>query len=87
MQAIVAADYSYEPAVYWEGVSSKARDFIDKLLTVDPAKRMTAQQAKDHPWLAEEIKKDESEQRDLLPDMKKAFNAKKTFRKAVNGIR
>lgn len=87
MQAIVSADYSYEPSVYWEGVSSKARDFIDKLLTVDPAKRMTAQQARDHPWLAEEIKKDEVEQRDLLPDMKKAFNAKKTFRKAVNGIR
>ena len=26
-------------------------------------------------------------QRDLLPDIKNAFNAKRTFRKAVNGIR
>jgi serine/threonine protein kinase len=29
-----------------------AKDFITKLLVVDPKKRMTAKQALEHPWLA-----------------------------------
>eukprot|EP00614_Pseudopedinella_elastica_P008526 CAMPEP_0172596972 /NCGR_PEP_ID=MMETSP1068-20121228/16875_1 /TAXON_ID=35684 /ORGANISM="Pseudopedinella elastica, Strain CCMP716" /LENGTH=475 /DNA_ID=CAMNT_0013396255 /DNA_START=39 /DNA_END=1466 /DNA_ORIENTATION=- len=35
----------------WEGVSSEAKDFVTKLLQVDPDKRMTAQEAQAHPWL------------------------------------
>jgi calcium/calmodulin-dependent protein kinase I len=44
MQAIINADYSFEPAVYWQGVSQEARDFVNKLLTIDPSSRMTAYQ-------------------------------------------
>lgn len=87
MQAIINADYSFEPAVYWQGVSQDARDFINKLLTVNPAERMTASQAMGHTWLASGAVRETGEQRDLLPDIKSAFNAKRTFRKAVNGIR
>lgn len=87
MQAIVAGDYAFEPEVYWAGVSDAARDFINRLLTVEPSKRMTASQALEHPWLATDAARKEGEQRDLLPDIKSAFNAKRTFRKAVNGIR
>lgn len=87
MQAIIHADYAFEPSVYWQGVSQEARNFINKLLTTDPQTRMTAQQALDHPWLATSAAKESGEQRDLLPDIKSAFNAKRTFRKAVNGIR
>lgn len=35
----------------WENVSSKAKDFVASLLTVDEHKRLTAQQALLHPWL------------------------------------
>lgn len=87
MQAIINADYSFEPAVYWQGVSEEARDFVNKLLTIDPSTRMTAHQALQHPWLATNAAKEGGEQRDLLPDIKHAFNAKRTFKKAVNGIR
>ncbi|MCO5583297.1 hypothetical protein L7F22_037207 [Adiantum nelumboides] len=87
MQAIINADYSFEPAVYWQGVSQEARDFINKLLTIDPKARMTAQQALEHPWLSTKASVEGGDQRDLLPDIKSAFNAKRTFRKAVNGIR
>lgn len=87
MQAIINADYAFEPAVYWQGVSGEARDFVAKLLTVDPAARLTAAQALEHPWLAHGVQKPKEEQRDLLPDMKKAFNAKHKFKAAVNGIR
>lgn len=87
MQAIVAGDYAFEPEVYWAGVSDAARDFINCLLTVDPSKRMTASQALEHPWLATDAAKNEGQQKDLLPDLRSNFNAKRTFRKAVHGIR
>lgn len=87
MQAIINADYSFEPAVYWQGVSQEARDFINKLLTIEPQSRMTAQQALEHPWLSTKASVEGGDQRDLLPDIKSAFNAKRTFRKAVHGIR
>ncbi|KAL7752470.1 Calmodulin-dependent protein kinase cmk2 [Sorochytrium milnesiophthora] len=37
---------------YWQNISTEAKDFISCLLQLDPAKRFTAQQALDHPWLA-----------------------------------
>ncbi|PWN17990.1 putative calmodulin-dependent protein kinase type 1 [Microstroma glucosiphilum] len=87
MQAIVNGDYAFEPEVYWQGVSPSARDFINKLLTVDPSKRMTASEALEHQWLSTDAAKQEGEQKDLLPGIRSAFNAKMTFRKAVHGIR
>lgn len=87
IQRIIAGDYKFEPAIYWEGVSEEARDFIRRLLTVDPSTRMTAEEALKHPWLARVPSIHDSAQKDLLPDIKNAFNAKATFRKAVNGIR
>ncbi len=94
MQAIINADYRFEPTMYWQDVSDAAKDFINKLLTIDPAKRLTAKQALEHEWLQSAAPTEtgakpaaSAEQKDLLPDIKSAFNAKRTFRKAVNGIR
>ena len=36
----------------WKDVSELARDFIDKLLVLDPEKRMTADEALKHCWIA-----------------------------------
>lgn len=33
------------------GVSESARDFISKLLEIDPKKRLTSTTAKFHPWI------------------------------------
>jgi serine/threonine protein kinase len=38
----------------WNGVSDSARDMINHLLTVDPSKRVTAQEALQHPWVTGE---------------------------------
>lgn len=87
MQAIIHADYKFEPEVYWKDVSETARDFIRRLLTINPDERMTVTEALAHPWIAEASEGSTETPKDLLPDIKTAFNAKRTFRKAVNGIR
>jgi serine/threonine protein kinase len=51
LQLVSTAQYSFDPR-YWEDVSSDAIDFIQRLLVVDPAARMTAAQALAHPWIA-----------------------------------
>eukprot|EP01092_Planopodium_desertum_P003606 TRINITY_DN16666_c0_g1_i4.p1 TRINITY_DN16666_c0_g1~~TRINITY_DN16666_c0_g1_i4.p1 ORF type:complete len:278 (-),score=68.07 TRINITY_DN16666_c0_g1_i4:70-813(-) len=50
-EQIMAADFEY-PDDYWKGISKSAKDFINKLLVVDPKKRLTARDALSHPWLA-----------------------------------
>ena len=35
----------------WDGVSVTAKDLIEKMLTYDPAKRISAVEAYKHPWL------------------------------------
>ncbi|RPB25454.1 calmodulin-binding protein kinase [Terfezia boudieri ATCC MYA-4762] len=84
MQAILAADYKFEPADYWQDVSNNARDFIRKCLTIDPTKRLTAHQALQHPFLSEDK---EETQADLLPVVKKNFNARRTLHAAIDTIR
>ncbi|KAI8866577.1 Pkinase-domain-containing protein, partial [Ramicandelaber brevisporus] len=51
-QAIVTADYRFEPAeTHWNFISFDAKDFINKCLVIDPAQRMTAKSALAHTWL------------------------------------
>ncbi|OJT03669.1 Calcium/calmodulin-dependent protein kinase type I [Trametes pubescens] len=90
MEAIIAGDYHFEPEEYWANVSDTAKDFVRMCLTIDPTSRPTAAEMLGHKWLA-------SDQRhfvpdpaspsggptNLLPHIQKAFDAKKTFRKAV----
>ncbi|KAF8510171.1 Pkinase-domain-containing protein [Gautieria morchelliformis] len=90
MQAIINRDFKFEPAEYWANVSDTARDFVNACLTVDPTSRPTAAEALEHKWLASEqphfVPDPESPSggpTDLLPTIRKGFNARKTFRKAV----
>ncbi|RPD60630.1 Pkinase-domain-containing protein [Lentinus tigrinus ALCF2SS1-6] len=90
MEAIIAGDYRFEPEEYWANVSETARDFVRECLTIDPTSRPTAAEALKHPWLAADtpyfVPDPESASgrpTDLLPHIQKAFDAKKTFRKAV----
>jgi calcium/calmodulin-dependent protein kinase I len=85
MQAILVADYSFTPLEYWRGVSRTAREFIKRCLTVDPAQRMTASEALAHAWIADTETSTEAE--DLLPTVKKNFNARRTLHAAIDTIR
>jgi serine/threonine protein kinase len=93
MQAIMVADYSFTPFEYWRDVSETARDFIRRCLTIDPHKRMTAHEALDHAWIKEDdtvpaaraAKKDDKV--DLLPTVRKNFNARVKLHAAIDTIR
>jgi calcium/calmodulin-dependent protein kinase I len=83
MQAILNADYKFDPD-YWSGVSETAKDFIRCCLTVDPAARLTAHQALEHPFLAEHHR---GLKEDLLPTVKKNFNARRNLIAAIDAVR
>ncbi|KAM0787260.1 hypothetical protein ACM66B_006495 [Microbotryomycetes sp. NB124-2] len=100
IQAICTADYAFEPEEYWQEVSEAARDFIRKCLTIDKSQRMTAHQALQHPWLASARNNSSSGSSglgggnvtqdqgvDLLPTLKKKFDAKQTLRRAMFTVR
>jgi len=49
------------PPKYWKHISEGPKDLIRGLLVVDPAARLTVQQALQHPWLAGVVGKDGAE--------------------------
>ncbi|KAI9323639.1 kinase-like domain-containing protein [Dichotomocladium elegans] len=83
MEAIIHADYTFDEQ-YWSNISEEAKDFIRCCLTIDPAKRLTAHEALAHPWLA---KSRAVEDKDLLPNVRGNFNARRTFKRAVDLVR
>jgi len=92
--AIIKGDYKFEPAEYWANVSDTARDFVQVCLTVDPNHRPTAAEALEHRWLASSTPhfvpdpfNPSGGPTDLLPQVKRAFNAKSAWKKAGFGIR
>ncbi|KAI0160148.1 kinase-like domain-containing protein [Xylariaceae sp. FL1272] len=87
MQAILNADYSFQPTEYWRGVSDHAKEFIRRCLTVDPNKRMTAHEALSHAFVTGDLKPDGDKGQNLLPTVKKNFNARKTLHAAIDTVR
>lgn len=88
MQAILNADYSFTPVDYWRGVSDGAKDFIRRCLTIDPARRMTAHEALQHPFVVGyRGGADGDKGANLLPTVKKNFNARRTLHAAIDTVR
>jgi calcium/calmodulin-dependent protein kinase I len=79
--AIRKGEYDF-PTPYWDSVSEEAKDLVSKLLVVDPAMRLTAQQTLIHPWL-------KSTSDVVLPHFAsnmKSFNARRRMRGAMRVI-
>ena len=89
MEAILAADYKFVPTDYWHNVSQTARQFINRCLTVDPQQRMTAHEALAHPWISpsDSANAEAKGSEDLLPTVKKNFNARRRLHQAIDTIR
>lgn len=74
---IIKGEYTFHPE-YWGGVSEDAKDLIRGLLTHDPAKRLTVDQALKHKWIIE--KAEELEKRNLdtnLAELRKYLATRK----------
>lgn len=71
---------------YWGSVSADAKDLISSLLTVQPSKRITADQALQHRWMLQDASVLAAQ--DLgtnLSELRK-YNAKRKFKAAVNAV-
>ncbi|KAK9694552.1 Calcium/calmodulin-dependent protein kinase type I [Basidiobolus ranarum] len=89
LHAILNGKYSFTPGEYWNDISDNAKDFIRRLLVVDPEKRMTVKEALEHPWLVD-IKHGEAgvtAPLNISENIRNNFNARNTFRKAVDRVK
>lgn len=67
---------------YWDNISIEAKKFILRALILNPMKRPTASELLEDPWIVT------CEQtRDLLPGVKKGYDARKKFREAVEIVK
>ncbi|KAF9110303.1 hypothetical protein BGX27_006561, partial [Mortierella sp. AM989] len=88
---IIAGTYEYEQE-YWKDISPLAKKFIDTLLVRDAEKRATATQALNHPWFRAVLDQDlaapasPSDSVNLLPGVRKNFNAGNMFKKAIRAV-
>lgn len=68
----------------WDAVSDQAKDFVRRLLTVDPAHRMTWEDALKHEWLSGQVPDVElAEAREEL----KRFNARRRWKTGITTVR
>eukprot|EP00002_Diphylleia_rotans_P031031 TRINITY_DN6425_c0_g1_i1.p1 TRINITY_DN6425_c0_g1~~TRINITY_DN6425_c0_g1_i1.p1 ORF type:complete len:339 (-),score=81.84 TRINITY_DN6425_c0_g1_i1:153-1169(-) len=79
-QQIVSGNFSF-PEPWWDDISDSAKDLIKRMLTVEPAERITASEAMQHPWLLGESANDSNLDRTL--DSMKTFNSRRRFKMAV----
>ncbi|KAG0026002.1 Calcium/calmodulin-dependent protein kinase type 1 [Podila clonocystis] len=87
---IISGEYQYEEA-YWKDISPLAKSFIDSLLIVSAEKRPTASQALNHPWFRAMLDQtvatpSPTDTVNLMPSVKKNFNATNVFKKAVRAV-
>ncbi|CAM9494363.1 unnamed protein product [Pylaiella littoralis] len=84
-QKIKKGKVSFHPQ-YWSTVSDEAKDLIKKMLTVDKEKRISAEQALQHPWVVGDAA--ELEKRDLGANMGqlRLFNARRKFKSAISSV-
>ncbi|KAL6047776.1 Calcium/calmodulin-dependent protein kinase IGa [Balamuthia mandrillaris] len=69
-EQIMSGNFEF-PDPYWTDISGEAKDLIEHLLVVDPAKRYTAEQALQHPWLQSEVPT--AELKEFTENFKKNF--------------
>jgi calcium-dependent protein kinase len=78
------------PEAEWHGVSNDAKDFIRRLLELNPSKRMSAQEALDHRWIkslpSEDSKIDPSLQAKILQSLRAFRGVAKLKKVALTAI-
>ncbi|KAG0413048.1 hypothetical protein HPB47_009813 [Ixodes persulcatus] len=79
---IKAGAYDY-PSPEWDTVTPEAKNLINSMLTVNPAKRITAAEALKHPWICQRERVASTLHRQETVDCLKKFNARRKLKGAI----
>nr|XP_020658443.1 calcium/calmodulin-dependent protein kinase type II delta chain [Pogona vitticeps] len=81
-QQIKAGAYDF-PSPEWDTVTPEAKDLINKMLTINPAKRINASEALKHPWICQRSTVASMMHRQETVDCLKKFNARRKLKGAI----
>nr|XP_025038475.1 calcium/calmodulin-dependent protein kinase type II subunit delta isoform X13 [Pelodiscus sinensis] len=81
-QQIKAGAYDF-PSPEWDTVTPEAKDLINKMLTINPAKRIIASEALKHPWICQRSTVASMMHRQETVDCLKKFNARRKLKGAI----
>ncbi|XP_042652194.1 calcium/calmodulin-dependent protein kinase type II subunit delta isoform X1 [Tyto alba] len=81
-QQIKAGAYDF-PSPEWDTVTPEAKDLINKMLTINPGKRITASEALKHPWICQRSTVASMMHRQETVDCLKKFNARRKLKGAI----
>ncbi|XP_071062690.1 calcium/calmodulin-dependent protein kinase type II delta 1 chain isoform X3 [Pseudochaenichthys georgianus] len=81
-QQIKAGAYDF-PSPEWDTVTPEAKDLINKMLTINPAKRVTATDALKHPWICQRSTVASMMHRQETVECLKKFNARRKLKGAI----
>ncbi|XP_047356902.1 calcium/calmodulin-dependent protein kinase type II alpha chain isoform X12 [Vespa velutina] len=79
---IKAGSYDY-PSPEWDTVTPEAKNLINQMLTVNPSKRITANEALKHPWICQRERVASVVHRQETVDCLKKFNARRKLKGAI----
>ncbi|KFZ68439.1 Calcium/calmodulin-dependent protein kinase type II subunit gamma, partial [Podiceps cristatus] len=81
-QQIKAGAYDF-PSPEWDTVTPEAKNLINQMLTINPAKRITADQALKHPWVCQRSTVASMMHRQETVECLRKFNARRKLKGAI----
>uniref|UniRef100_A0A671MJK1 calcium/calmodulin-dependent protein kinase n=1 Tax=Sinocyclocheilus anshuiensis TaxID=1608454 RepID=A0A671MJK1_9TELE len=81
-QQIKAGAYDF-PSPEWDTVTPEAKNLINQMLTINPAKRIMAQEALKHPWVCQRSTVASMMHRQETVECLKKFNARRKLKGAI----
>ncbi|XP_039990387.1 calcium/calmodulin-dependent protein kinase type II subunit gamma-like isoform X12 [Xiphias gladius] len=81
-QQIKAGAYDF-PSPEWDTVTPEAKNLINQMLTINPAKRITADQALKHPWVCHRSTVASMMHRQETVECLRKFNARRKLKGAI----
>ncbi|XP_034093598.1 calcium/calmodulin-dependent protein kinase type II delta chain isoform X15 [Gymnodraco acuticeps] len=81
-QQIKAGAYDF-PSPEWDTVTPEAKNLINQMLTINPAKRITADQAINHPWVCQRSTVASMIHRQETVECLRKFNARRKLKGAI----
>uniref|UniRef100_A0A3Q0SA97 calcium/calmodulin-dependent protein kinase n=1 Tax=Amphilophus citrinellus TaxID=61819 RepID=A0A3Q0SA97_AMPCI len=82
-QQIKAGAYDF-PSPEWDTVTPEAKNLINQMLTINPAKRITAQEALKHPWVCQRSTVASMMHRQETVECLKKFNARRKLKFCIH---